>query len=200
MPRPPFAEEPSDAGQPGTAAGTEVGSAGRLSQPQMPKLSFFSGAELRLVGNLEEFLRTAEETELPDLRFVHGREGAGGAPAKGLMRGITWFGPGKSCSHQAFADATARMTEVESISLRNAAYAPMYATVFSADRGVYLPSAAEFSLPGRGADALVKADPSYAFDATGSLTLNSFSALEHYDGIGVPGVRDRIPKLWAFPV
>jgi hypothetical protein len=159
---------------------------------------FFSGGEIPSTGSFEEFCATAGSADVADLRFVHGQESVSRAPAKGLVRGVTWFGPGRSHSLKAFATAEARMTAVESVSLRSAAYAPMYATVFVAGLGVYKPSAAEFSLHKDSKDALIKADPSYTHDASGALALRSFEQLENLDVIGIPVCGAGFPNYGHF--
>jgi capsular polysaccharide biosynthesis protein len=150
------------------------------------KPGFFSGRDLPAAESFEGFCRAATMRDQPDLHFVHGQESNGSAPAKGLVQGVTWFGPGKSVAEPVFAVGKARMTDVESVSLREAAFLPRRATVFVPERGAYLPSVAGFLVEGRGLQALAAADPSYAVGEDGSLSVRAFDRLEYQDGIGIP--------------
>jgi tetratricopeptide (TPR) repeat protein len=153
---------------------------------QPRRLGFFTGRHLSMAETFEGFCRAATMRDQPDLCFVHGIESTASAPAKGLVRGVTWFGPGKAVAEVVFVAAKARMANVESVNLRDAAFLPSRATVFGRGHGVYEPSAGPFALDARGSQALALADPSYVFGADGSLSVPGFDRFEYHDAIGIP--------------
>jgi tetratricopeptide (TPR) repeat protein len=146
----------------------------------------FEGAELALTEDFAAFVASTRDAGAPDMRFVHAHESTAAAPARGLVRGDTWFGPATPPFLDYFRQATTKMIGAESVSLADADYVPQYATVFSARRGAYLPSVIDFAFSKHGATQLVEVDRAYALDERGILTLPRYPQLAYEDAIAIP--------------
>jgi capsular polysaccharide biosynthesis protein len=159
---------------------------------------FFDGDVLETAESFEAFCNTARDPDAPDHRFVHASQSDSPAPFGGFVQGVTRFGSVRHRSEAAFAQGTARMQAVESVSLRSAIFAPSYCFVFSAERGIYRPSAGDFSHPSRGAAAVAREYPVFEIAPGGSLAIRNPEALDYQDCIGIPICAQGFPNYGHF--